>query len=60
MERKQRRDPRRLPAESIQALANFQQPQEPTHLPMWATWIGLVVAGNLVFFGLRLAARDAR
>jgi len=27
---------------------------------MWASWIGLVVAGGLAFFGLRLAERDAR
>jgi hypothetical protein len=29
-------------------------------VPMWASWIGLVVAGGLAFFGLRLAERDAR
>ena len=29
-------------------------------VPMWASWIGLVVAGGLAFFGLRLAGRDAR
>ena len=29
-------------------------------VPMWASWIGLVVAGGLAFFGLRLAARDGR
>ena len=29
-------------------------------VPMWASWIGLVVAGGLAFFGLRLAKRDAR
>ena len=26
--------------------------------PMWVSWIGLVVAGALSFFGLRLAARN--
>jgi hypothetical protein len=26
-------------------------------LPMWVSWIGLVVAGGLSYFGLRLAAR---
>ena len=29
-------------------------------VPMWASWIGLIVAGGLAFFGLRLAERDAR
>jgi hypothetical protein len=29
-------------------------------VPMWVSWTGLVVAGGLAFFGLRLAARDAR
>jgi hypothetical protein len=28
-------------------------------VPMWVSWVGLVVAGGLAFFGLRLAARDA-
>ena len=27
-------------------------------VPMWVSWIGLVVAGTLSFFGLRLAARS--
>jgi hypothetical protein len=27
-------------------------------VPMWVSWIGLVVAGGLAFFGLRLAERD--
>jgi len=27
-------------------------------VPMWVSWIGLVVAGALSFFGLRLAARN--
>ena len=27
-------------------------------VPMWVSWIGLVVAGALSFFGLRLAAHD--
>jgi hypothetical protein len=27
-------------------------------LPMWLSWIGLVVAGSLSYFGLRLAARS--
>ena len=26
-------------------------------VPMWVSWIGLVVPGTLSFFGLRLAAR---
>ena len=26
--------------------------------PMWVSWIGLVVAGGLSYFGLRLAARN--
>jgi hypothetical protein len=29
-------------------------------VPMWVSWVGLVIAGGLAFFGLRLAARDAR
>ena len=29
-------------------------------VPMWACWSGLVIAGGLAFFGLRLAERDAR
>jgi hypothetical protein len=29
-------------------------------VPMLVSWIGFVVAGGLGFFGLRLAARDAR
>jgi hypothetical protein len=29
-------------------------------VPMWISWVGLVVAGGLAFFGLRLAARPAR
>jgi hypothetical protein len=28
-------------------------------VPMWFSWISLVVAGGLAFFGLRLAERDA-
>jgi hypothetical protein len=24
-------------------------------VPMWVSWIGLVIAGGLAFFGLRLA-----
>jgi len=27
-------------------------------VPMWVSWIALVVAGALSFFGLRLAARN--
>ena len=27
-------------------------------VPIWVSWIGLVVAGTLSFFGLRLAARS--
>ena len=26
--------------------------------PMWVSWIGLIVAGGLSYFGLRLAARN--
>jgi hypothetical protein len=29
-------------------------------IPMWVSWVGLIVAGGLAFFGLRLSARDAR
>ena len=29
-------------------------------VPMWVSWIGLVIAGGLAFFGLKLAARGAR
>jgi hypothetical protein len=29
-------------------------------VPMWVSWIALVVAGGLAFIGLRSAARDAR
>ena len=29
-------------------------------VPMWVSWVGFVIAGGLAFFGLRLAARDAR
>jgi hypothetical protein len=29
-------------------------------VPMWLSWIGLIVAGGLAFFGLSLAARDRR
>jgi hypothetical protein len=29
-------------------------------VPMWVSWVGLVIAGGLAFFGLRLAARAAR
>jgi hypothetical protein len=29
-------------------------------VPMWVSWVGLVVAGGLAFFGLRLSARDVR
>lgn len=28
-------------------------------VPIWVSWIGLVIAGGLAIFGLRLAARDA-
>ena len=27
-------------------------------VPMWLSWVGLVVAGGLNYFGLRLAARN--
>ena len=29
-------------------------------IPRWVSWVGLIVAGGLAFFGLRLSARDAR
>jgi hypothetical protein len=29
-------------------------------VPMWFSWIGLVVAGGLAFFGFRLAAHEPR
>jgi hypothetical protein len=29
-------------------------------VPMWLSWIGLIVAGGLAFFGLSLAAGDRR
>ncbi|HEX6897160.1 MAG TPA: hypothetical protein VF146_17900 [Bryobacteraceae bacterium] len=29
-------------------------------VPMWFSWIGLVVAGGMAFFGFRLAAREPR
>jgi hypothetical protein len=29
-------------------------------VPMWVSWIGLIVAGGLAIFGLTLAARHAR
>jgi hypothetical protein len=29
-------------------------------VPMWFSWIGLVVAGGVAFFGFRLAAREPR
>jgi hypothetical protein len=29
-------------------------------VPMWLSWIGLIVAGGLAFFGFRLAAHEAR
>ena len=29
-------------------------------VPMWVSWIALVVAGGLAYLGLRFAARDAR
>jgi hypothetical protein len=29
-------------------------------VPMWVSWIGLIVAGGLAFFGFRLAARNER
>jgi hypothetical protein len=29
-------------------------------VPMWASWIALVVAGGLSYFGLRLATRSYR
>ena len=29
-------------------------------VPMWVSWVGLIVAGGLAFFGLRLSAREAR
>jgi hypothetical protein len=29
-------------------------------VPMWMSWIGLVIAGGLAFFGLSLATSDRR
>ena len=29
-------------------------------VPMWLSWIGLVVAGGLSYFGISLAMRDYR
>lgn len=29
-------------------------------VPMWLSWIGLIIAGGLAFFGMSLAPRDAR
>jgi hypothetical protein len=29
-------------------------------VPMWVSWIGLIIAGGLAFFGLSLAASDGR
>jgi hypothetical protein len=29
-------------------------------VPMWASWIGLIVAGSLSYFGLSLATRSYR
>jgi hypothetical protein len=29
-------------------------------VPMWVSWIGLIIAGGLAFFGLSLAASDRR
>jgi hypothetical protein len=29
-------------------------------VPMWVSWVALIVAGSLVFFGSRFAASDAR
>jgi hypothetical protein len=29
-------------------------------VPLWVSWVGLVVAGGLAFFGLRLATGEAR
>ena len=29
-------------------------------VPMWLSWIGLIIAGGLAFFGMSLATRDAR
>jgi hypothetical protein len=29
-------------------------------VPMWVSWIGLVVAGGLALFGLRVAVKDER
>jgi hypothetical protein len=33
---------------------------EDWSVPMWFSWIGLIVAGGLAFFGFRLAAQEAR
>ena len=29
-------------------------------VPMWLSWIGLIIAGGLAFFGMSLATRYAR
>jgi hypothetical protein len=29
-------------------------------VPIWVSWIGLIIAGGLAFFGLSLAASDRR
>jgi hypothetical protein len=29
-------------------------------VPMWVSWVALIVAGSLAFFGSRFAANDAR
>jgi hypothetical protein len=29
-------------------------------MPMWFSWVGLVVAGGLAFFGFKLAAEEPR
>jgi hypothetical protein len=32
---------------------------EDWSIPMWVSWIGLIVAGGLAFFGFRFAANEA-
>jgi protein-S-isoprenylcysteine O-methyltransferase Ste14 len=29
-------------------------------VPMWLSWIGLIIAGGLAFFGMSFATRDTR
>ena len=47
-------------AQMAAIMASGSASAQAERAPMWASWIGLVVAGGLAFFGLRLAERDAR